>query len=658
MTTNLPKNPSLDYLPASGRGKHLIVIDIETNALEFDQITNLWCICCKKVSTGETYHWTYENLDEFLKFVICFEEIVWVGHNIIGYDLPVLKKWFKGKFDYDPVMVRDTLVMSRLANQELEGGHSLANWGRILGNAKIDYHDFSMFSAEMLTYCKQDVEVTYQVYQTLRQSLKKFKLEALMLEQHTAHILSRMKQNGFSLNYPKATELLTRVTSLKDVLLNQLSSSLPMLPKLEKRVLNFNKKFKKDGSLQTNLVKALGEDAEYLEGDASYVSWMVFNPGSHAQVAWQLILKGWVPKVFTEAGAPSTSEEVLEEVYDSLPEARDIAQYFMLVKRQGQVKSWVELYNPKTKRVHGGINHIGCRTHRASHSDPNMAQIPSTRHDVKTGEILWDLPGTFNAECRNVWIAAPGYKMVGVDAAAIQLVVLAHAMGDKDYSDAVAFGDKKKGTDVHSKNRDALRETIKSILGKDTQVDYITRDVSKTFIYGFLLGAGADKTDQILGTKGIGKLIKEEFLRRTPALKALLDKLKQGVRNYKLVEGLDGRYFPCDNAHFALAYVLQGFEQAIMKKALVETQDWIDNVIGGDEYIRLLTWVHDEFQMEAKDITIDYPGCSDFPKGSYYLPELLRDKTVKIFEQVGRDFNLKCFLTGEGAIGDTWLDTH
>lgn len=94
-----------------------------------------------------------------------------------------------------------------------------------------------------------------------------------------------------------------------------------------------------------------------------------------------------------------------------------------------------------------------------------------------------------------------------------------------------------------------------------------------------------------------------------------------------------------------------------MKMALILTQRWIDATVG-DDLVRLLTWVHDEFQMEAKDVTISYVGCQDLPAGEYYLPELVRQKVIKIIEQVGRDFNLKCFLTGEGKVGDSWFSTH
>jgi hypothetical protein len=82
-----------------------------------------------------------------------------VGHNIIGFDGPILSKVWGVKIPISKV--RDTLVMSRLLNPQLEGGHSLRAWGERIGEYKDDFTDFDGgLSDEMVTYCKQDVTVT------------------------------------------------------------------------------------------------------------------------------------------------------------------------------------------------------------------------------------------------------------------------------------------------------------------------------------------------------------------------------------------------------------------------------------------------------------------------------------------------------------------
>lgn len=618
--------------------KKRFVVDIECDSLS---PTVLYCVVAYDIDSDISLSFYKDGssnsdyeIEDFNSFVKNNSEATFIFHNGIAFDIPALNRLIGTTFVEKNV--RDTLVMSRLANQERDGGHSLENWGKILSFPKIEFTDFnSGFSMEMLKYCIQDCKLTGRVYFRLLKELKDFSMKSLRLELETQFILQRMSERGFTLNYDKAVDLLIQITTLKDKLANSLILNSPKLPKFN-RVLNFNKKYTKDGKLSSLVTKPLGDDAKDLVGPASYIDWIPFNPGSRDQVAWQLMLKGWQPTKFTETGKPQIDEEVLDGIEKQIPSAAELSQYFMLVKRQSQVKSWIDLYNHTTGRVHGRIHHIGARTHRASHVDPNMAQIPATRH-APDGSVLWGLDGTFSADCRSVWVPADGYVQIGVDASAIQLVILAHAMGDEEYAKAVAFGKKADGTDVHTVNRNVLRGIVKEA---GLPPEAISRDVAKTFIYAFLLGAGAAKIEQILGLpSGWGFKAKERFLERTPALKRLLEKLRKQVESEGRIKGIDGRYFPCKDAHYALAYILQGYEQAIMKMALVKTYNYFkDNNIDA----HILTWVHDEFQIECEPSKV----------------EEVKIRLVKIIEEVGQELQLKCFLTGESRSGANWQQTH
>ena len=112
----------------------------------------------KDVRTNNVYVFNSDNGSDFAGLVAGHELI---GHNVIGFDLPALEKVWNYKH-LGPVT--DTLVLSRLANPAQEGGHSLRNWGQMLGFPKGEHEDWSQYSEEMLTYCKQDVEVTHRVY--------------------------------------------------------------------------------------------------------------------------------------------------------------------------------------------------------------------------------------------------------------------------------------------------------------------------------------------------------------------------------------------------------------------------------------------------------------------------------------------------------------
>lgn len=615
------------------------IIDIETDDIK---ATKLWMVAVKEIDTQNIFVWSdhtkkYGSIAEFLDWYKQHAGTsIFIGHNIISFDFPILKRLVG--IDYNIENIRDTLVMSRLANQEREGGHSLENWGQHLGVLKGSFSDFSKYSEEMMEYCVQDLRVTERVYERLLQELKGFSMRSLRLEQKVAQILQKAYEKGFKLDYQFTSDLLSSVTSVKDKLAIKLTETTPPLPKVD-RLIKYSNKYKKDGTLSSLVTRPLGEQAKYLEGDCSFLEWVPFNPGSREQVAWQLILKGWKPTKFTATGRPQVDEETLLHAASQLPEAKDISEYFTMIKREGQIKSWLELFNEETGRVHGRILHIGARTHRAAHRDPNMAQVPASRHDPATGKLLWGLEGTFSAECRKCWHVPTGYKQVGVDASAIQLVILAHTMGDEEYAKAVAFGKKANGTDIHTVNLKVL-QSILSDVGVDPKS--ISRDTAKKFIYAFLLGAGAGKIEQILGLpKGKGMKAKEEFLSRTPALKRLLDSLEEQCENYGYIRGLDGRRFPCQDPHFALAYVLQGFEQTIMKLWICKLDEWFE---ANSVPASILTWVHDELQLEVKDVDS--------------WPERVAKKAVELIEECGKELNLKCFLTGESKIGNNWQECH
>jgi hypothetical protein len=140
-----------------------LILDIETN-LKHDTI---WCCVTKDITTGDTKVWTEaESLRSYLRV-----DDLLVGHNIIGFDAPILNRLWNLKIRLS--QVRDTLVMSRLANPQREGGHSLDAWGKTLGNHKGNFTNFNEgLSQEMIDYCIQDVNLTAQLYKLLDRQLK------------------------------------------------------------------------------------------------------------------------------------------------------------------------------------------------------------------------------------------------------------------------------------------------------------------------------------------------------------------------------------------------------------------------------------------------------------------------------------------------------
>jgi len=109
-----------------------------------------------------------------------------IGHNVLGFDIPMVEKFGNIKLTDNVV---DTLVLSRLFNPTREGGHSLDNWGYRLSYRKIEFEDYQNYSTEMLTYCVRDVQLNTLVYKRLQIESKGFSKESVDLEHLTVNQL-------------------------------------------------------------------------------------------------------------------------------------------------------------------------------------------------------------------------------------------------------------------------------------------------------------------------------------------------------------------------------------------------------------------------------------------------------------------------------------
>ena len=152
-----------------------LVFDIETDGLESNVV---WCLVAQDVDSNQVWSYGPDDIEEGVALLDKAEELS--GHNIIGFDIPVLEKLTSFKLGNQKVV--DTLVLSRLFNPVREGGHSLAVWGSKLGLDKIEFEDYEKFSNEMLEYCKRDVAVNTKVYKALQKEGLGFSKESIDLE--------------------------------------------------------------------------------------------------------------------------------------------------------------------------------------------------------------------------------------------------------------------------------------------------------------------------------------------------------------------------------------------------------------------------------------------------------------------------------------------
>ena len=507
-----------------------MALDIETNLAH----SRIWiCVTVDLDTRKVVCHTDPSTLAPMVKQ---YDQIIM--HNGIGFDAPVLRRlWSIGIPKSKAV---DTLILSRLLNPQLEGGHSLKAWGRRLKNHKIDFEteDFdSGLTQEMQDYCIQDTQLTCDLYNYLMAEFSEWReaSQSILLEHESAVICRQQERNGFRLDVPSTMSLRAQFADQMDAIEANVQSVFP--PIVEERWSEKTGKRLKDKVT-------------------------VFNLASRKQIAERLMTLGWKPQKHTEKGQPIVDEGTLEGI--DIPEAKLIAEYLMLQKRVGLIDSWLKHVDEKTHRVHGAIITNGAVTGRMTHHSPNMGQIPSVSKP-------------FGKEIRSLWTVEEGHVLVGTDLSGIELRCLSHYMQDQEWQEELLNGD------IHQKNADAAG---------------ITRPQAKTLIYATLYGAGPSKVGSIVGGGSKeGNEILHRFYSNTPKLKQLMEKVaKVAVKGY--VPGLDGRRILVRSEHAALNSLLQGCGAIIAKQWCIEAHKTFKQQ---GLPVQQVAFVHDEIQIETEE---------------------------------------------------------
>ena len=379
-----------------------LIIDIETNGLlntldKSNEVSKIFCIVTKDLSTGEIVTYTQEECYTNFK---PSPNTIFIGHNILSYDLRVLAKILDYRHPASKCI--DTLILSQLFNPIREKGNSLAAWGERLGFPKMPSPNFEYYTEEMLEYCINDVQLTAKLYEHLLINEKeKFSDESIRREHIFRYYMDQQERNGFYFDLPFATTFLARLTDESIDIEHKLQEIFPP------EIIQLKTKTKEKP----------------------------FNPASRKQIAERLMEKGWKPTLKTEKGNIIVNEDVLAKV-KGIPESESILKYLLLQKRASQVKSWIKFCNPNTFRVHGRIKTLGTVSTRCSHLDPNIAQTPATY-------------SPYGEECRTCWTIpdSNNYTLLGCDASQLELRVLAHYMKDKKYIHQILHGD------IHTTNQ-------------------------------------------------------------------------------------------------------------------------------------------------------------------------------------------------------------
>jgi DNA polymerase I-like protein with 3'-5' exonuclease and polymerase domains len=549
---------------------------------------------------------------------------VLIGHNIIFYDIPVIKKLYPF-YTFKAARKIDTLICTRLiwpkeklydidseqyqeVPKGLYGSASLKAWGYRLSDYKIDFKDFSEYSEQMAAYCRQDVAVTTKLFEHIqRQSCSE---AALKLEHDFAIAIEKQIRSGFPFDVDACLDLVDDLRTKQTKLEEHLKE---IFPPLKEEVVF--------------VPKVNNAKRGYVKGQPfTKVSYQEFNPGSRAQIVERLEKKyGWVPEKTTEKGNPILDDDVLAAL--PYPEAQSLAEYMLVKKRLGQIadgnNAWLKLVNDDTNCMHGDVVTNGCITGRCAHRNPNMGQVPASY-------------SPYGKECRALFHAPDDWTLIGVDAKALELRCLAGYLAhwdDGEYASIVT----DESIDIHEYNQKMF--------------DVGTRDIAKRLLYGLLYGCGALKAGTIINPnekdelvlRQLGSTAINSFMHGIPALKKLKNKISNNIAARGYLIGLDGRPLFCRSDFKGLNVLLQSSGALIMKQVVINLHQSMEKA--GYQYG--IDWqqnamIHDEVQLSC----------------GFNLVETVKEKALAAFPAAQQFFGFRCPIEGDAKVGCTWYDTH
>jgi hypothetical protein len=602
-----------------------LVFDIETNGID---ATRIWCLVIQDVESKRIYKCSDEDemclsISEGLSLMHKADALI--GHNIIGYDLAVIKQLLNEDF-YDKKLY-DTWVMSQTLNYKRGHKHGLAGWGEHLGYSKLEFSDWDSYSPEMLTYCVRDVELNTRVYEMLikefqDQSAKKPLIAKGLRAEHDAAIFeAQVRMRGWLFDVEAANKLHKEMSDELEAIESRVHPQLPEMtiyvdkqPKLAK----YTKKGDFTAVTRRLLTEYLGYEPEVddwnpeEEFQRQYKTQVTL--GNMDEVKEYLFSIGWEPDdwnykkqgyefVKTSPKLTTTSLTLLGDI------GRDIDRYYTTRSRRSILEGWLK--EVKGNRLSGRMWTIGTPTFRA-------------RHEVITN--LPSVDAAWGKEMRSLFICEEGYSVVGADSAGNQMRALCHYIGDDKFTKEVTNGD------IHSYNA--------NILGS-------SRGDAKRWLYAYLFGGGGRKLGTILTGKPdakAGDASKRKYQSAIPGLgkvKAKLDEIfnqtKSGYGD-SFIPALDGRRVYVGSAHQSLNYLLQSAEAITCKAAVGYAMQKIK-----DEQLDAypVIFYHDEMAWVAREDQA----------------ERVKEICIEAFREAPKQFNVKC-MDGDGVIGKCYADVH
>lgn len=363
-----------------------------------------------------------------------------------------------------------------------------------------------------------------------------------------------------------------------------------------------------------------------LENQAYELAGQPFNLASPKQLQEILFDKlGIKPTKKTPSGAPSTDEDVLQELALDYPLPKLLLEYRGLAKLKSTYTDKLpKMINPQTGRVHTSYNQAVAITGRLASSDPNLQNIP-----VRTAE---------GRRIREAFIAPKGAHIVSADYSQIELRIMAHLSQDAGMLQAFA------------NNEDIHRATAAEVFGVEKdQVDSEQRRYAKVINFGLIYGMSAFGLAQNLGIeRGAAASYIERYFARYPGVKTYMDNTRALAKQQGYVETYFGRrlWVPEINSanvqrrngaeRAAINAPMQGTAADLIKLAMIAVDKWLR-----DENLatKLIMQVHDELVLEVPDNEL----------------ELVKQKLPELMQNVAK---LSVPLLAEVGVGSNWEGAH
>ncbi|MBV8465215.1 MAG: DNA polymerase I [Burkholderiales bacterium] len=381
-----------------------------------------------------------------------------------------------------------------------------------------------------------------------------------------------------------------------------------------------------DGAMLARQSHELGQTMLKLEQEAYELAGQPFNLGSPKQIGEILFDKLKLPVVKkTPKGAPSTDEEVLEQLARDFPlPAKLIAHRGMAKLKSTYTDKLPQMVNARTGRVHTNYAQAVAVTGRLASNDPNLQNIP-----VRTAE---------GRRIREAFIAAPGCVIVSADYSQIELRIMAHLSGDEGM--LKAFAD---GVDIH-------RATAAEVFGA-TPADVTSeqRRYAKAINFGLIYGMSAfGLASQLSIERSAAQNYIDRYFMRYPGVAEYMARTRELAREKGYVETWFGRrlWLPeirssnqgrrAGAERAAINAPMQGTAADLVKLAMIAVQDWIER----DKLAtKLIMQVHDELVLEV-------------PEGELAV---VRERLPTIMAGVA---DLKVPLDASVGVGPNWEAAH